>query len=295
MTVAPRLSCCLTFDFDAMSVWVGSMKSNNPSMISRGEFGATALPRILELTRRHNVLATFFVPGHTALAFPDLVKKIADEGHELGHHGWVHENPADFNEAGERLNLERGFDALHKAAGVRPVGYRSPAWDFSPNTVNLLAEHGFLYDSSGMANDFYPYYLRTGDTWSLDGPYKFGDTVDIVEIPATWGLDDFPPFEFILGGNTGLSAPSAVEEIWRGDFDYAHANCPGGVYDLTMHPQVIGRGHRMLMLERLIEYFKVQEGVVFETMGAYAKRWKYANPIDHWKHENPPDRSTNAT
>lgn len=294
MTMAPRLSCCLTFDFDAMSVWIGSMKSDNPSMISRGEFGATALPRILELTRRHNILATFFVPGHTALAFPDLVKQIADEGHELGHHGWVHENPADFDEAGERANLDRGFEALHKAAGVRPVGYRSPAWDFSPNTVNLLVEHEFLYDSSGMANDFYPYYLRTGDSWSLDGPYEFGDAVELVEIPATWGLDDFPPFEFVMGALQGLSAPSAVEEIWRGDFEYAHTNCPGGVYDLTMHPQVIGRGHRLLMLERLIEHFKEHEGVVFETMSTYAKRWKYENPIDHWKHENPADRGRSS-
>lgn len=290
MTASPRLSCCLTFDFDAMSVWIGSFKSNNPSMISRGEFGATALPRILDLTRRHNILATFFVPGHTALAFPDLVKRISDEGHELGHHGWVHENPADFDEAGERRNLERGFEALQKAAGVRPVGYRSPAWDFSQNTVDLLVEHGFLYDSSCMANDFYPYYLRSGDKWSLDEPYEFGDTVDLVEIPGTWGLDDFVPFEFVMGSNTGLSAPSAVEEIWRGDFDYAHANCPGGVYDLTMHPQVIGRGHRLLMLERLIEHFKAQEGVVFETMSSYAQRWKYENPIDHWQKENPADR-----
>lgn len=287
MTAEPRLSCCLTFDFDAMSVWIGSMKSNNPSMISRGEFGATALPRILELTQRYNILATFFVPGHTALAFPDLVKRIADEGHEIGHHGWVHENPADFAEAGERLNLERGFDALEKAAGVRPVGYRSPAWDFSPNTVNLLVENGFLYDSSCMANDFYPYYLRAQDEWSEDGPYKFGDTVDLVEIPATWGLDDFPPFEFILGGNTGLSAPSAVEEVWRGDFDYAFEHCPGGVYDLTMHPQVIGRGHRMLMLERLIEYFGSHDGVVFETMSTYAQRWREEHPLSRWIEENP--------
>lgn len=287
MTAEPHLSCCLTFDFDAMSVWIGSMKSNNPSMISRGEFGVTAMPRILDLTRRHNIRATFFVPGHTALAFPDLVKRIADEGHEIGHHGWVHENPADFDEAGERLNLERGFDALDKAAGVRPVGYRSPAADFSVNTVELLVEHDFLYDSSCGAHDFYPYYLRSGDSWSSAGPYQFGEPKDLVEIPFTWGLDDFPPFEFIMGTISGLSAPSAVEEIWRGDFDYAYENCPGGVYDLTMHPQVIGRGHRLLMLERLIEHFKSHDGVVFETMSTYAQRWKDDNPLSRWKAENP--------
>jgi peptidoglycan/xylan/chitin deacetylase (PgdA/CDA1 family) len=270
-----------------MSVWIGSMKSNNPSMISRGEFGIRAVPRILDMMRRHNIASTFFVPGHTALAFPDLVKQIADEGHEIAHHGWVHENPADFDEAGERLNLERGFEALDKAAGVRPVGYRSPAADFSGNTVDLLIENGFLYDSSCGAHDFYPYYLRSGDSWSSAGPYVFGETKDLVEIPFTWGLDDFPQFEFIMGTISGLSAPSAVEEIWRGDFDYAYENCAGGVYDLTMHPQVIGRGHRLLMLERLIEHFKSHDGVVFETMTSYALRWKDDNPLAQWKAQNP--------
>jgi len=294
MTAQPRLSCCLTFDFDGMSVWIGSMKSNNPSMISRGEFGATAVPRILDLVGRHNILTTFFVPGHTALAFPDLVKRIADEGHEIGHHGWVHENPADFDESGERLNLERGFEALDKAAGVRPVGYRSPAADFSVNTVDLLIEHDFLYDTSCGAHDFYPYYLRTGDSWSPDGPYKFGEPKDLVEIPFTWGLDDFPQFEFVMGTISGLSAPSAVEEIWRDDFEYAYENCPGGVYDLTMHPQVIGRGHRIKMLERLIEHFKSHDGVVFETMSSYAQRWKEENPLSRWSRENPAQRGAVA-
>ena len=285
---APRLSVCLTFDFDCMSVWIGSMKSNNPSMISRGEFGAMALPRILTLLRRHAIVATFFVPGHTAHAFPDAIAQIAAEGHEIGHHGWVHENPAERDLDSERANLERGLEALERAASVRPLGYRSPAWDFSQNTVELLMEHGFLYDSSCMGSDFWPYYLRTGDSWSLDEPYVFGDVVDMVEIPVSWGLDDFPPFEFILGGNTGLSAPSAVEEIWRGDFDYAYAHCAGGVYDLTLHPQVIGRGHRLLMLERLIEHFKGHEGVVFESMTTCARRWQQANPLEQWRRDNAP-------
>jgi peptidoglycan/xylan/chitin deacetylase (PgdA/CDA1 family) len=172
-------------------------------------------------------------------------------------------------------------------AGVRPIGYRSPAWDFSPNTVELLLEYGFVYDSSCMGNDFYPYYLRKGDRWSTAEPYVFGEVTQLVEVPVTWGLDDFPPFEFVWGMNPGLSAPSAVEEIWRGDFDYAYANCPGGIYNLTMHPQVIGRGHRMLMLERLIQHFKQHEGVVFESLGDYVQRWKAANPVERWKAENP--------
>ncbi|MBI2964553.1 MAG: polysaccharide deacetylase [Deltaproteobacteria bacterium] len=283
----PRLSCAITFDFDAMSVWIGSMRSNNPSMISRGEFGAVATPRILEMLRRRRMRASWCVPGHTALAYPDLVRRIRDEGHELVHHGWVHENPASFDEAGERRVLDRGLEALDRTAGVRPRGYRSPAWDLSPRSVDLLLEYGFEYDSSCMGSDFFPYYLRSGDRWSLDEPYVFGETRPLVELPVTWGLDDFPPFEFILGSNTGLSAPSAVEETWKGDFDYAHASCAGGLFTLTLHPQVIGRGHRMLLLERLIDHFASREGVVFETLGDYARRWRERNPVESWKQANP--------
>lgn len=282
----PRLTCCITFDFDAMSSWVGSMKSNNPSMVSRGQFGAVAVPRLLDLLDAHKVPATFAVPGHTAYAYPKIVERIVERGHEIAHHGWVHENPASFDEAGERRVLEKGLEALQRVAGVRPRGYRSPAWDLSPRSIDLLREYGFAYESSCMGHDFHPYYLRSGDTWSLDGPYHFGQTVDLVEMPVTWMLDDFPPSEFVLGMNTGLMAPSAIEENWRGDFDYAYRHCPGGAYILTLHPQTIGRGNRLLMLERLLAHFAAHDGVVFEPMGEYFARWKAANPRAAWMAAN---------
>jgi peptidoglycan/xylan/chitin deacetylase (PgdA/CDA1 family) len=118
-----RLSCCLTFDFDAMSAWIGSFRSENPSMISRGEFGATVgLPHVLDLLAKHNIRSTFCVPGHTAHAYPGLVHRILEKGHELVHHGWVHENPADFDREGEKRNLERGLEALGRAGGRSPQG-----------------------------------------------------------------------------------------------------------------------------------------------------------------------------
>lgn len=289
-----RLSCCITFDFDAMSSWIGSMKSNNPSMISRGQFGAVAVPRILELLAHFGVRATFAVPGHTAYAYPRLVERIHAAGHEIAHHGWVHENPAAFDEAGERHVLEQGLTALERVIGVRPRGYRSPAWDLSPRSVDLLREYGFEYESSCMGHDFYPYYLRSGDRWSLDTAYHFGPTVDLVEMPVTWLLDDFPPAEFVLGFNSGLQAPSLLEESWRADFDFAYQRCSGGVYILTMHPQTVARGRYFLMLERLLQYFATHDGVQFETMGDYAARWRAANPLADWVAANPDLAGTHA-
>jgi peptidoglycan/xylan/chitin deacetylase (PgdA/CDA1 family) len=280
-------SVSLTFDFDGMSLWIGTFKSNNPSMISRGEFGTVGVERLLALLKKYDIPSTFCIPGHTAYCYPDLVRRIDSEGHEIAHHGWVHENPATFDRDGERGILERAFEALDWAAGVRPIGYRSPAWDLSPNSIDLLIEFGFVYDSSCMGSDFYPYYLRRGDSWSTTEPYIFGETTELVEIPVTWGLDDFPPYEYVPGANMGLYAPSAVREIWQGDFDYMIDNCPGGIYNLTMHPQVTGRGHRMRMLEELIQHFRDAPNVRFERLGDYAKRWREEHPVDDWKERNP--------
>jgi peptidoglycan/xylan/chitin deacetylase (PgdA/CDA1 family) len=270
-----------------MSAWIGLQKSENPSELSRGEYGAAVgLPRVLDFLGERGIKATFCVPGHTVEAYPTLLKRMVAAGHEVAHHGWVHENPSDSDHDGEERNLLLGSEAIEGAMGSRPAGYRSPAWDLSRDTIRLLLEHGFLYDSSCMGGDFYPYYLRQGDEWSTDGPYVFGEVTKLVEVPVYWGLDDFPLFEFTLAGQ-GLAAPSAVEEIWRGDFEYAYANCPGGVFNLTMHPEVIARGHRLRMLGRLVDHFGDMEGVVFETLGSFVGRWRAENPLAHWKTENP--------
>ena len=271
----PRLSVCLSFDFDAMSVWIAS--TNNPATISRGEFGAVAVPRILELLARHGMAATFFIPGHTALAYPDEVRAIRDAGHEIAHHGWVHEDPQQLDAERERDVFRRGLDALQEVAGVRPVGYRSPGASFSADTIDILIENEIVYDSSCSGTDFEPYHLRRGDRWSKTEPYQFGTPSGIVELPFSWILDDFPHFEFEPGWSTEQSPPSVVREIWQGEFDYAYAASPGGVFVLTMHPQVIGRGHRITMLDALVEYMAGQDGVVFETMAEPARRWLRAN------------------
>ena len=278
----PRLSVCLTFDFDALSPWVFELAGGNVAALSRGEFGAVAVPRILDLLERHDIPGTFFVPGHTALAYPELVRRIRDAGHELGHHGFVHEGLSTLEPAKEREYLLRGLDALERVAGVRPAGYRAPGVDVSVNTVEILLEHGFLYDASFSGSDFEPYYLRVGDRFPTDGEYVFGDSVDLVGIPFSWGLSDFQYFEFVPGITVRQDTPSAVYEIWHGELEWAHANVPGGVYDLTMHPQAIGRGHRLVMVERLIEAAKALDRVVFERLGDYAARWRADHPLEEW-------------
>ncbi|MDB5108361.1 MAG: polysaccharide deacetylase, partial [Candidatus Binatus sp.] len=185
-------------------------------------------------------------------------------------------NPED-----EEAILDRGNEVLTRMTGTRPVGYRSPSAGLSYHTVELLLRRGFLYDSSLMGDDFTPYYLRAGDIASNDGPYVFGKPIDVVEIPFTWGLDDFPAFEYVTsraGIQQGLSSPSAVYEIWAGDFDYLYSRMDEGVYTLTMHPQVIGRGHRLLMLERLVKHIRSHRGVEFTTMCAVAHAWKSSHP-----------------
>jgi hypothetical protein len=130
-----------------------------------------------------------------------------------------------------------------------------------------------------MGNDYSPYYCRIGDVPAKDGPYIFGREVEMVELPVTWGLDDFPAFEWLYGVNQGLSSPSQVYERWAGDFDYLCDFVGEGVYCLTMHPQVIGRGHRLLMLKRLVEHIKERAGVRFSTMADVAREWKQKHPL----------------
>jgi peptidoglycan-N-acetylglucosamine deacetylase len=154
----------LTFDFDAYSTWICTFGATSPSMLSRGEFGPIGVRRLLALLKQHDAKATFFTPGHTALAFPSILCAIRDAGHEIGHHGWVHENPCTLSPNQEREVIDRGLEALAKVAGVRPTGFRSPAWDNSPSTVPLLLEHGFRYESSMMGSDFEPYWCRVGDS-----------------------------------------------------------------------------------------------------------------------------------
>lgn len=273
---------CLTFDFDAMSLWLGSFNTSSPTKMSQGEFGArVGAPRILEILERHGLTCTWFIPGHTVDSFPDLVKEIAARGHEIGHHGYCHESPVNLTEDEERAVLDKGIESIERVTGSAPVGYRSPAWDLSPKSVELFVEYGFEYDSSLMGRDFELYRCRVGDVPHKDRAYEFGTEVDVVEVPVSWALDDFPQFEFVWTPMylQGLSAHEKAETMWLNDFRYMAENVPDGVFTLTMHPQVIGRGARIKILERLIEEMKSTPGVRFMRVCDVAREWKKANPL----------------
>ena len=189
---------------------------DRPAPISRGEFGPIGCQRILRLLEREAIPATFFVTGHTADTYPDQTRAIVAAGHEIGHHGYLHENPLSLETPErEREVLLQGLDALDRVAGVRPVGYRSPSWDNSPWTVDLLLEEGFRYESSLMGNDYTPYWCRTGDVIQPDGPYLFGPEVDLVEMPVSWILDDFPHFEYLSSPTAGFDPASPRHRKWK--------------------------------------------------------------------------------
>ncbi len=280
--MSQNVSVCISFDFDAMSSWIANYRTDSPNALSRGEFGRVGAHRALDLLGENDVPSTWFVPGHTIEAFPDTCERLFKEGHEIGHHGYCHENPMKMEIEEEKAILERGSALIEGLTGRRPRGYRCPSGSFSPNTLKLLEANDFLYDTSMLGDDFSPYYARTGIKAPIDQPYNFGEFVDIVEMPFSWSLDDHPVFEHTRGRrgvNPGLSDPDRVFQIWSGDFDYLYNKMNSGVFILTLHPQVIGRGHRLLMLEKLIKHMKSLDGVTFQTMEAYAAAWKEANPF----------------
>ena len=270
----PRHIVCLTFDFDTWSGFV-SRGMTTPTAVSRGEFGTVAAPRILDLLAKYRLPATWFIPGVVIRTYPEACRRIVAAGHEVGHHGWSHVPPAQLGREKEEEGLVRGNEAIASLTGSPARGYRSPSWDLSPDTIELLLKHGFFYESSMMGHDHLPYRARTGDEVSVDEPMRFGAETRLIEMPISWSLDDHPHFEFFRVGTAvtpGLANATGVLENWVDDFLYMKRVCDWGVLTYTCHPYVIGRGHRMMMLERLILRL-MEEGAVFMTMDAAAEEF----------------------
>ncbi len=270
-----RHMVCLTFDFDVMSGYI-ARGMTTPTPISRGEFGIVGASRILPLLQAQKIPTTWFIPGFTIETYPEACAEVVKGGHEIGHHGWTHVQPALLDRAQEESEMIRANDAIARLCGRRAQGYRSPAWDLSPHTLELLIQHGFYYESSMMGHDYSPYRVRQGDVIELQKPMQFGDKTPLIEMPVSWSQDDHPHFE-MTNARPGHRNANSVMENWVDDFIYMTRYTDWGIITYTCHPYVIGRGHRMLMLERFIARLR-ELGAEFMRMDHAARAYDERHP-----------------
>ncbi len=254
-----RCAVALSFDADHETIPLRDA-DESPMWISQGQYGSQrGMPRIRALLQKEAIPATFFYPAVSALLHPDEVRGVARDGHEIGIHSWIHERNTGLPFEAERDLSLRSAEVLDSLAGRPCVGMRTASWDFSPHTLVIIREMGLLYDSSLMADDE-PYELLADN-----------DPSGVVELPPEWIRDDAVYFNMHrFSALRPYTAPSAVEEIFRAEFDGAYAE--GGLFLLTMHPHVIGHRSRMPVLARLIRHIKARGDVWFGTHEQVA-RW----------------------
>ena len=272
--MAKKILVAYGIDVDAVAGWLGSYGGeDSPDDISRGLFaGEVGSIRLLDMFDKYKLKTTWFIPGHSVETFPEQMKEVARRGHEIGMHGYSHENPIAMTREQETAVLDRSLALITELAGKRPTGYVAPWWEFSPVTNELLLERGIKYDHSLMHNDFHPYYVRVGDSWTkIDyskhpdhwmKPLVRGKETPLVEIPANWYLDDLPPMMFIKKSpnSHGFVNPRDIEQMWRDQFDWVYREHDYAVFTMTIHPDVSGRPQVLLMHERLIEHINSHAG-----------------------------------
>ena len=264
----------------------------SPSDIQRGVFASeVGNIRLLNLFRKYKLKTSFFIPGHSIESFPDVVKRIAAEGHEIGAHGYTHENPIAMTPTQEEAILVKSIELIEKFSGKKPRGYVAPWWEMSNSTAALLLKYGFRYDHSQGYRDFQPFYARVGDSWTVIDyskraeewmrPMVHGKEIDLVEIGANWCVDDLPPMLFMkkVPNSHGFVNPRDIEQMWRDQFDWVYREMDYGVFPMTIHPDVSGRPHVILMLERLIEHINRHDGVRWLTLEEMAEDFRGRYPF----------------
>jgi peptidoglycan/xylan/chitin deacetylase (PgdA/CDA1 family) len=252
-----EVAVSLTFDVDAEAGWLGTGRpyARRLTTLSEGRYGVVrGLPRILALLGEYDVRGTFFVPGLTAESHPDVVPAILAGGHEVGHHGHRHLRSDTVDAKTQRDEIEQGLAALQAAGAPRPGGYRSPSWELTPETFDLLLEHDFAYDSSCMGDDR-PYW----ETWA---------TRRLLELPVHWSLDDWPRFGWSLDGGGNAADPAELHRSWHVEYELARTERRSITY--TMHPEVIGRGQRLVEFARLVEDIAAGGKAWFATLAEVA-------------------------
>jgi peptidoglycan/xylan/chitin deacetylase (PgdA/CDA1 family) len=248
-----EVAVSLSFDLDAEAGWIGTGRpyGRRLSALSEGRYGVVrGTPRLLDLLARHEIRATFFIPGYTAQLYPDTVRAVVAAGHEVAHHGHLHLRSDQIGAKEQRAEIEEGLAALAEAGAPRPVGYRSASWELTPETFDLLLEHGFGYDSSCMGDDR-PYWEQWGGR-------------RILELPVHWSLDDWPRFGWSLDGGGNATDPVELYTSWLDEYELARAERRSITY--TMHPEVIGRGQRFVQLARLLDGIRAGGGAWFAPL-----------------------------
>jgi len=290
--MAKEILCAFGVDVDAVAGWLGSYGGeDSPDDISRGMFaGEVGVPRMLKMFERFGIKTTFFVPGHSIETFPEQIKAVAAAGHEISVHGYSHENPIAMTPEQEEAVLDHCIKLITDVTGKAPTGYVAPWWEFSNITNELLLKKGIKYDHSLMHNDFQPYYVRVGDSWTkIDyakhpsawmKPLVRGTETDLIEIPASWYLDDLPPMMFIKKSpnSHGFVNPRDIEQMWKDQFDWVYREMDYAVFTMTVHPDVSGRPQVLMMLERLFEYISSHAGVRFTTFDDIANDFARRSP-----------------
>jgi peptidoglycan/xylan/chitin deacetylase (PgdA/CDA1 family) len=248
----------LSFDSDHETIPLREGETR-PGKLAQGEYGSrVAAPRILAALEKYGVPASFFMPAVSALLHPDEARSYVAAGHEIAAHGWIHERNMLLEPADERVLAARALDTLEEITGVRPVGVRTPSWDFSDTTLQITAELGLIYDSSLMADD---------DCYEL---LSHGRPTGIVELPVEWIRDDAPYFMMERYGSLRpYTPPRDVLQLWCDEFDGARAE--GGMFQLTMHPHIIGHRARMVVLTELLAYMSACDDVWFATHAQIAE------------------------
>lgn len=291
--MAKEILCAFGADVDSVAGQIGSYGGGeSPSDIQRGVFASeVGNIRLLNLFRKYKLKTSFFIPGHSIESFPDVVKRIAADGHEIGAHGYTHENPIAMTPTQEEAILVKSIELIEKFSGKKPRGYVAPWWEMSNSTAALLLKYGFRYDHSQGYRDFQPFYARVGDSWTVIDyskraeewmrPMVHGKEIDLVEIGANWCVDDLPPMLFMkkVPNSHGFVNPRDIEQMWRDQFDWVYREMDYGVFPMTIHPDVSGRPHVILMLERLIEHINRHDGVRWLTLEEMAEDFRRRYPF----------------
>ncbi|KJA23625.1 hypothetical protein HYPSUDRAFT_39813 [Hypholoma sublateritium FD-334 SS-4] len=279
-------------DVDAVAGWLGSYGGeDSPLDISRGMYaGEVGVLRLLKLLKKYSIQATWFIPGHSLETFPEQMKMVRDAGHEIGLHGYSHENPSALSAEQQKDVLDYTYKLLTDFNhGIPPKGSVAPWWEATKEGISLLLDKGIEYDHSSMAHDSQAYYMRDADSWTKINykakaetwmkPLVRGNETGLVCIPGNWYLEDMTPMMFIKASpnSHGWVNSRDVEQLWKDTFTYCYREEEEFIFPLSIHPDVSGHPHVLLMLERFIEWVNTHDNVRWVPMIEMARDFRRKN------------------